>query len=1095
MMKNLLVEFLIIILSFHLTASSDLNYQIVEIPQGSSSFSYEFINPSSDENYRTPLILMKFSGDVGITFYFTEELFFYTDAKELNYLIPLPVSLFTSNGFKSFELKFQNNNTESITMAFIDNSKEINISFEQFINWKHDLKYFMLEGYSSFLPIIFNIDTIPEKVTYKFNTTIEGSISSEDELLYYCIKNGNKCNYKPLNTLTFSEGKSYKIKLNPCTIYMNDRYFFFPPIQCTKTDPPKIDVQETQFGLKIVEIKSKEKKYYVVNTKSYNNLYIYTDSNYYYTFITEAQKNNLEDEIDNFIYENGANYAHLGTNYMDYLLIEIYNYMDYAGAIIIVNQVYEFYENYALQIKPDEYTLLDFQNGYGYDNNIIVSSENNMLLISDLSYGLELTNKISTIRGYYSAYIFVDSLNHTSTITSFSFNNPYDDYKFNIVTGNELENAFKVSGNDYTFTRTSSHTTDFGFNSEYFFDMKDKYYLYVKKYFGNVNFYSYNKQLDRQTRINEIVKPIPSYEVDDYKPINDEIIIISGYQFLTYYNTYGALYDIFIQKVNDFETININQSMSRFNNLVKLLNKDKIYTLNFKVDHYIKLDKKTSDAVVTFIDKNGNEYYLNSNNRLLKSLSGENIRVKSDKNALVYFYKKIEDTSKIKIIEFNNTISENLILRFSKNSEYYSKLYIVKDFGYKECYPLADEMNWDVVEDNAGILMIENFDERLECDLDEDEKYIVYIFDSFDENNLPAFHHENWELSEKYYNNSITRGNKYNFEILPPNIENYIILYSKNKPYITYQLIACQNQAKIYFNYVNTGGTILGEEILNENINYIDKQLSDKEDLLHFIQSEKEVLFAYHFHNPENYNQLSRTEYTIESVSSLDTNIIQIHFDPSSNSLTQYHIVISKKNEFNNIESFSNPCYIGKLMTHNSEDILVKTIFENSDSLLSINIDITPLTPKKKDILVIDIISNNMKSNDLLSFYEPVEYEYEPKEIIPLELDKEVEFELNIEKVYKYDYKMDDMVVAQLVFTFNSQGYFYLLVTEGTNTEKIYRLNLEDSIYVNLNKSATYYFQFISVYSGEDGIQNIFIATLRKSELIESIDLSKKKLF
>ena len=517
MMKKLIVAFLLIILSFHVTTSSTLNYQIVEIPQGSSSFSYELIKQSSDENHMTPIIFMKFSGDVGISFYFGEEEIFSTEAKELNYLLALPVKSFTSIGNKPLEFKFQNNNTESITMAFIDTSKEINISFEQFLNWTHDLKYFMSDDLN-LSPIIFNIDTIPEKLTYKFNTTIEGSLLSDNELLYYCIKNGNKCNYKPLNTLTFSEGKSYKIKLNPCTIYLDKNYFFFPPIQCTKTEPPKIDVQEIQFGLKIVEIKNKEKKYYLVNTKSYNNFYVYTKSNFYYTFITEDQKNNLEDEIDNFIYENGHyNYEHFESYYMDYLLIEIYDYGDYVGSIALVNKVYEFYENYVLQIKNDEYSLLEFHNEHGYENNIFLSSTNNMLLVSDLSYGQELTNKISKIERHSQVYIFIDSLNHTSTITGFSFNMPYDEYKFNLVTGNELENAFKESGNDYTFTRTSSHTKDFGFNSEYFFDLKEEYYFYIKKYFGNVNFYSYNKPLDRQTKINEIVKPILSYEINDYK--------------------------------------------------------------------------------------------------------------------------------------------------------------------------------------------------------------------------------------------------------------------------------------------------------------------------------------------------------------------------------------------------------------------------------------------------------------------------------------------------------------------------------------------------------------------------------------------------
>ena len=501
-----------------------------------------------------------------------------------------------------------------------------------------------------------------------------------------------------------------------------------------------------------------------------------------------------------------------------------------------------------------------------------------------------------------------------------------------------------------------------------------------------------------KTSIDKLVQPIPSYETDDYKLINDEIIIVSGYQLFSYYNSYGSLYDGFMQKVNDLEYININPNMSKFNNLVKLLNKDKQYYLNFKVDHYIKLDKKTIDANVIFIDNNGVEYHLNKNSRLIKNLTGENIKVKSDKNALLYFYKKIEDNSTMKIIEINNTNSENLLIQFySKDVEEYSRIYAIKDFGFKECYPIINEKSWIIIDNDDGVIMIENLYDRLEYDLDEEEKYIIYIFDSFDENNLPTFNEENWEFIENYFNNPITKGNKYNFEIIPNNSLESIILNSKNKSKVTYQIIACENQEFI-INFVDSLNNIKEGGTFKEYNNYIDRDLNINIDLLQLIYSEKETLFAYHFHKSEHSDEKnSKNVFKILSANYLSKNILQINYNPSlMYSLVEYHIIVSKKSDLNNNETFLNPCYIGKLMTQNSEDILVKTIFDNSElDILSTTIDISKFSPSENDEFVIDIISNNMQSENLLTFYGPIEYKLGENEILTFELNEEITFDFN----------------------------------------------------------------------------------------------------
>ena len=1131
-MKNLILEFLLIFLSFQLISSNPVNYEIVEIPPGVSFFSYELTTLlSSTDTISTAMILMKFLGDTKITININKQEIGNIEAKDINYLIGLPVIYLNMLGFNSFEFIFDNNNTESIKMIFIDYSKEINISLEQFLNWDHDLRYFTLEDteYTP-KPIIFDIDTIPENIICNFNITFNGSILNDNNLLYYCINDENGCNYKALNDITFLKGKRYKIKLNPC--YINDitsyTLYFFPPIQPTKVEPEKLDIQEIQFGFTLYETQQNIKKYFLVNTKSYQKFYIYINgrnSYFNYAFITEEQKNNLEKEINNIHFEERYIYDEesFSANNMDYFLFIIENdYSDFQGGIFLVNKLYYIYENSAKVIE-NEYSLIRATNrDYNYEN-VFLSSANNMQLTSDLSFEPKQTNKL-IINHQSNSLVFVDSLNQISTINFYSYKKPYNEYNFNLVTENEINDIFSKYGPDSIFMRTSSHTTNFGFNSTYVYGINEQYYLYTKKYFGNVNIYQYNKQLDKKTSLNEIIKPIPTYEVDDYKLINDEIIIVSGYQFFSYYNSYGSLYDVFMQKVNDLETINLNPNMFKFNNLVKLLNKDKQYILNFNVDHYIQLDNKTSDANVVFTDKDGKEYYLNKDNRIIKNLSGEKIKVKSDQNALLYFYKKIKDNSKIKIIELENN-SQNLFLGFSyiyydaeksmpssdkikegvSSTENARKLYVIKDFGFKECYPILSEKSWDVIEATSGILIIENLYDKLELELDEEEKYIIYIFDSFDENNLPTFNNENWEFKEPIsVNNSITRGNKYNFEIIPASDSEFIniIFYSKNKPSFTYELIGCENQT-IQFNYINSIGSIQGDYTLIDPINYINKDLNNEESIANLIASQNEVLFAYHFHNPEdNYGKYSQDEYKIISVNELNKNTLQVNFSPSLlNSLVQYHIIISKKSELNNIESFSNRCFIGNLMTHNSEEIFVKTVFEKSESsetVLSTIVDISSLSPSDNDEIIIDIISNNMNWNSLLAFYKPIEFRFGEKEILVLELNKEVNFDFRERNLFKFDYK-EENIQAQLVFTFNSLLNFNLLITDGNNIEYIKFRDWKDNyININLPKSGTYYFQFMSLEPEEedaDSQEGSFVATLKKSELIKVIDLSESKYY
>ena len=197
--------------------------------------------------------------------------------------------------------------------------------------------------------------------------------------------------------------------------------------------------------------------------------------------------------------------------------------------------------------------------------------------------------------------------------------------------------------------------------------------------------------------LTDIVKfqtPFHSYENSkEYRALTNDLVILSGYQLFTFIMNYNSLFDLYIQKFDDYEYIQINSKLSKFNNTIKLLEANKTYYLNFTVDHLIKLDNKFLDAEIMFIDKKGQHYFLNKTNKVIKNLRGDNIKVISNQIALIYFYKRIPDFCNLETIIFNKTqtgrnMRFNIIMpRFYQATT----IYIIKDFGFEGYYPILDE--------------------------------------------------------------------------------------------------------------------------------------------------------------------------------------------------------------------------------------------------------------------------------------------------------------------------------------------------------------------------------------------------------------------
>jgi len=689
--------------------------------------------------------------------------------------------------------------------------------------------------------------------------------------------------------------------------------------------------------------------------------------------------------------------------------------------------------------------------------------------------------------------IYTDSINTNS--------------KFNLITEKNLNYFFNKTDTDFMLLRINSYSLDFSFNSTYLFGLDEKYYLYNKIHYGNIDFYQYNGVLNALDNISELQNPFDTYKnPNEYELINNKFLNISGYKLFTFLNTYGSLYDVYIQKVNDLEYIKMNSNMFPYNNLVKLFEPNKKYYLDFTVNHLIKLDNKFLEASVTFIDKNGEKYILNKNKRVIKDLKGDNITLETNQNALIYFYLKMDDNTELGMIEFNKSQSGKIMkFNITNIKANYIQLYIAKDFGFKGYYPMINKECWDNINlnnNNSIPIYVENLYDKVDNEVyeNEGEKYYVYIFLPY-YSTIPTFDPNNYNISSPIYiNNLLNPKSKYNFEIIPANPKGLVLLNS-NKRTVSYQLMICESK-EIQFKIENSFGffnrysyTPYPYEVAINQTKKIDFYLSGSSEILvHSFKSNNEFLFLYSTSN--NNNGCSKNyAFSIIAINKI-FNKIQIKFNPVyQNCLNYYYIIIAKKDENNNYDSFSNPCYLSRIFTQNSNSFFIKKTLEETNknsNLIIVDIDENEFNFNKNDELICTIINYNNFGNQLLEFYTPIEFQIESKDATEFKLGEEVVFNFKDKNFFKFEYIYENDNSSDIYFYFEiSYPIELFLIAEEKTQVFDFTSGSEDLFKLTLKKSGIYYLNFYSSYSNYLKEDSTFIAFVPGS-IIDTIDLTKR---
>ena len=352
---------------------------------------------------------------------------------------------------------------------------------------------------------------------------------------------------------------------------------------------------------------------------------------------------------------------------------------------------------------------------------------------------------------------------------------------------------------------------------------------------------------------------------------------------------YDSLGDIYIQKFDDNTNIKLYNN-DKTGNLMKLLLANKIYNLDFSVNHLIKLNHDFSDSIIEF-NNNGVISILNSDKRIIE-LTGENIKVKSNKNAIIYLYTKIQKEKKLKQIIFPKDKSgNNLYFSITNKNNENEFIYIIKDFGFEGHYPLLNSKSWIkilVEKASSTNIYIDNpYDKLNNLFIEENEYFIIYIANAFDEDGKPYFEEDKFEIGEVEYLKTLVN-NKYNFQLINMNKNSSLVLSQKNKNKFNYQINFCNRTSYSFSLSLEYSNSNISNSITRKSYNTSSAINIEKNEIMNIKlynnnDKEEQIIFYYNFESNKKIksNVLSSKNYI--SMKALNNNFLIVGFG------TEYH--------------------------------------------------------------------------------------------------------------------------------------------------------------------------------------------------------------
>ena len=270
-------------------------------------------------------------------------------------------------------------------IIFYDGTKELNMDLESFIYFIFNAEVI---GDNPPVPLKFNIETIEEETFYYFKGKSHYETVEDFYLFEYCVIDENECSFKGFKSLNFEKGKKYKIIQNSYKVD-NNKYYFDSFSVITE-----IDSNITNYKSK----RSNKDIYFLINIKNLNIFYIYVNGDYNVTFISEENKKELPDIIDNlsFVSQNSDSILNINQTY-DYMM----EFKDYFNNMILTfNNKIEINSDITLEIEKETSTLIVIKcDVIDAAQSLLISLNKNIGIINPYSIDQKLTN-ILYLSGY-----------------------------------------------------------------------------------------------------------------------------------------------------------------------------------------------------------------------------------------------------------------------------------------------------------------------------------------------------------------------------------------------------------------------------------------------------------------------------------------------------------------------------------------------------------------------------------------------------------------------------------------------------------------------------------------------------------------------
>ena len=850
---------------------------------------------------------------------------------------------------------------------------------------------FDLEAYSEYYP-----DSFYNPFTICNDDTGNCTKDTEDIVIYKFLKNNNYTIY-----INFTcEMRGYGD-----TIYYFPRYYFFPIFD------------------DIVQLKDKgfyifsDPRIYIINFKNFEKFYVIFNNKrkVFESFIEnefsiEYLKDYSLEEVRYFTFYDEITCQYSGYKYLVLLIMP--DLGDNPTQLIIANENLYIAESGDITIPAGKNYLINFEltseeedyydvNPLTLLNTIVTISSpiKNMLLFTGSK---NLERKDFIIQSYLDYPIYIDELDEDVTLSIKKYKQKFGYFgvlNFELFklylqevesrTDGELLKIFDLSQLQIRINSDYIPISEcFNF---YFFNMNENINLYIKQYYGSSELNEYDTNAINLYDLSNLTKPIRNSQ--NLKSAFNKMINFKTDRFLTGYLSTNSYFDIYFEYDDNSTNIDISASMEEVNlkNAGKYLKKNKEYNLNFIADHLVKLEYGNG-ATVSIYDGNKIIATLNQENPT-SIIKGSNLKIKSDKNALVLFYGKN--------IMLQKEIDPNQV---GKNVEIEVDSYLmyIIDFGF-EGYGPIEIMSFTINSfEDRGAIYLENIYDKLKVKLLENEKlYLYYVSDR--------------SVTIKYVPNLNHKNNDYTFIYIPKKAsDKSLVINNLNKEKIRYQVNFCAATHTIQMYYKAPEST--EEELLefNDSMRVIDYNISNHPHKLRF-NSEEDFVFSYSFidsidsifneNQKWNNERKELTNLNIEEITKkypndTTSNIFTIKFRANYiNSSARYIIVIGSNNINNTLENFNNPCYITKLANEKPKGIITINIIDvGENDIVEEDINIREVLGET-DSYILNIISQELRFEKKINYYNSTIFTYRARqESDDKEDEKEEEEEYDAEE-------------------------------------------------------------------------------------------------